>query len=275
MKQGTIHLDVTFKAKLYILLSIAVLFIAIIPARVISGIFSNDATIFIVSLVGFTVLLEFVAWYFLSLPMEIYDSMIAKKATCEELPFETEQPKTEIIEEQEELLSMTEEKEENKGNITHTSIIDLYKKGCDDYYEKQAEFKKEQLDKIMEYLHYAMAPFVKQDDMETFCGEIMSFAINPTYEPKPFVGLKGTLTSFDVRHLVWNITARLGLGKGKPYSVELCIGFIRTMFPDLCKDLDYSTLKNLRVTSTSDKIHIDQPGKDGMSFHIPTKYLND
>ena len=27
----------------------------------------------------------------------------------------------------------------------------------------------------------------------------------------------------------------------------------------------------LRVTSTSDKIHIDQPGKDGMSFHIPTK----
>lgn len=102
-----------------------------------------------------------------------------------------------------------------------------------------------------------------------FCAEIMSFAINPTYEPKPFVGFKGTLTSFDVRHLIWNITSRLGLGKGKPYSVELCINFIRTMFPDLCKDLDNSTLKNLRVTSTSDKIHIDLPGKDGISFHIP------
>ena len=243
MKQETIHLDVTFKAKLYILLSIAVLFIAIIPARMVSAIFSNDTTIFIISLVGFTILLEIVAWCFLNIPMEIYDSIIAKKDICEELSFETEQPQTEIIEEQEELLSMTEEKEENKGNITQTSIIDLYKKGCDDYYERQAAYKKEQLDKIAEYIHYIMAPFIKQD--------------------------KGTLTSFDIRHLIWNITSRLGLGRGKQYSVELCINFIRTMFPDLCKDLDYSTLKNLRVTSTTDKIHIDEPGNDGFSFHIP------
>ena len=266
MKQGTIHLDVTFKAKLYILLSIAVLFIAIILARVISGIFSNDTTIFIVSLAGFIALLELVAWYFLNLPMEIYDSIIAKKATCEESPFAEEQPNVEITEEQEEPLSITEEKE---TNIAPSSTIDLYKKGCDDYYERQAAYKKEQLDKIAEYIHYIMAPFIKQENLECFCNEIMSFAINPDYVPRPFVGLKGTLTSFDVRHLIWNITSRLGLGRGKQYSVELCINFIRTMFPDLCKDLDYSTLKNLRVTSTTDKIHIDEPGNDGISFHIP------
>ena len=53
------------------------------------------------------------------------------------------------------------------------------------------------------------------------------------------------------------------------YSVETCINFIRTMFPDLCEDLDSSTLKNLRVTSTTEKIHIDEPGNDGISFHIP------
>lgn len=265
MKQETIHLDVTFKAKLYILLSIAVLFIAIIPAKVISGIFSNDATIFIVSLVGFTVLLEFVAWYFLSLPMEIYDSIIAKKATCEELPFAEKRPEVEIVEEPETPLITTEEKE---TNITPFSTIDLYKKGCDDYYERQAAFKKQQLDKIAEYIHYIMAPFIKQENLERFCNEIMSFAVNPDYVPKPFIGLKGTLTSFDIRHLIWNITSRLGLGRGKQYSVELCINFIRTMFPDLCRDLDYSTLKNLRVTSTTDKIHIDEPGNDGISFHI-------
>lgn len=268
MKQGTIHLDVTFKAKLYILLSIAVLFIAIIPARVISGIFSNDTTIFIVSLAGFIALLELVAWYFLSLPMEIYDSIIAKKTICEELPFAEEQPDVEITEESEEPLSITDEKEENKGDITPTSTIDIYKKGCDDYYEKQAAFKKQQLDKIAEYIHYIMAPFIKQENLERFCNEIMSFAVNPDYVPKPFIGLKGTLTSFDIRHLIWNITSRLGLGRGKQYSVELCINFIRTMFPDLCRDLDYSTLKNLRVTSTTDKIHIDEPGNDGISFHI-------
>ena len=203
--------------------------------------------------------------------MKIYESILANKAMDEKFivakaQTESKLSNNEIVSgEPEMLLAM---KEETKDIITSSSMVDLYRQGCDDFYRNQAAHRKEQLDKIMEYLHYTMAPFIKQDDMEAFCDEIMSFAINPAYEPKPFVGLRGTLTSFDVRHLIWNITARLGLGKGKPYSVELCINFIRTMFPDLCKDLDNSTLKNLRVTSTSDKIHIDLPGKDGISFHI-------
>lgn len=261
-----------FKTLLYTLVSIVILFIAIIPARIISGIFSQDASIFCISFAGFVVLLEFLAWCFLCAPMEIYESIKAKKVMPEEIlvaeeQVEAEQPDAEIVSEEPEIPLVIEE--ETKDTITSSSMADLYRQGCDDFYRNQAAHRKEQLDKIMEYLHYTMAPFIKQDDMEKFCAEIMSFAINPSYEPKPFVGLKGTLTSFDVRHLIWNITARLGLGKGKPYSVELCINFIRTMFPDLCKELDYSTLKNLRVTSTSDKIHIDLPGKDGISFHIP------
>ena len=263
---------INFKTMLYLLVSIGVLFIAIIPARIISGIFSQDVSIFYISFAGFTVLMEFMAWLFLCAPIKIYESTMAKEAMSEELVFAKEQtesglPNEEVVSEEPGiLLSM---KEETNDTIAPSSVIDLYRQGCDDFYRNQAAHKKEQLDKIVEYLHYTMAPFIKQDDMETFCAEIMSFAINPAYEPKPLVGLKGTLTSFDVRHLIWNITSRLGLGKGKPYSVELCINFIRTMFPDLCKDLDNSTLKNLRVTSTSDKIHIDLPGKDGVSFHIP------
>lgn len=263
---------INFKTMLYLLVSIAVLFIAIIPARIISGIFSQDVSIFYISFGGFTVLLELMAWLFLYAPMKIYESILANKVMDEKFIVakartESELSNDEIVSgEQEMLLAM---KEETKDIITPSSMVDLYRQGCDDFYRNQAAHRKEQLDKIVEYLHYTMAPFIKQDDMEAFCAEIMSFAINPAYEPKPFVGLKGTMTSFDVRHLIWNITARLGLGKGKPYSVELCINFIRTMFPDLCKDLDNSTLKNLRVTSTSDKIHIDLPGKDGISFHIP------
>ena len=263
---------INFKTILYLLVSIAVLFIAIIPARIISGIFSQDVSIFYISFGGFTVLLEFMAWLFLCAPMKIYESILANKAMDEKFivakaQTESELSNDEIVSgEPEMLLAM---KEETKDIITPSSMVDVYRQGCDDFYRNQAAHRKEQLDKIVEYLHFTMAPFIKQDDMEAFCDEIMSFAINPAYEPKPFVGLRGTLTSFDVRHLIWNITARLGLGKGKPYSVELCINFIRTMFPDLCKDLDNSTLKNLRVTSTSDKIHIDLPGKDGISFHIP------
>ena len=263
---------INFKTMLYLLVSIAVLFIAIIPARIISGIFSQDASIFYISFADFTVLFEFMAWCFLCAPMKIYESILANKVMGERFivakaQTESELSNDEIVSEVPEMLLAM--KEETKDIITPSSMVDVYRQGCDDFYRNQAAHRKEQLDKIMEYLHYTMAPFIKQDDMETFCAEIMSFAINPAYEPKPLVGLKGTLTSFDVRHLIWNITSRLGLGKGKPYSVELCINFIRTMFPDLCKDLDNSTLKNLRVTSTSDKIHIDLPGKDGVSFHIP------
>ena len=269
---GAVFPTINFKSMLYLLVSIAVLFIAIIPARIISGIFSQDVIIFHISFGGFTVLLEFMAWLFLCAPIKIYESILANKAMDEKFivakaQTESELSNNEIVSgEPEMLLAM---KEETKDIITSSSMVDVYRQGCDDFYRNQAAHRKEQLDKIMEYLHYIMAPFIKQDDMEAFCDEIMSFAINPAYEPKPFVGLRGTLTSFDVRHLIWNITARLGLGKGKPYSVERCINFIRTMFPDLCKDLDNSTLKNLRVTSTSDKIHIDLPGKDGLSFHIP------
>ena len=42
---STMHLKMTFKATLYALVSIAVMFIAIIPAKLISGIFSQDTMI--------------------------------------------------------------------------------------------------------------------------------------------------------------------------------------------------------------------------------------
>ena len=266
------HFKMTFKATLYALVSIAVMFIAIIPARLISGIFSQNTTIFIISLTGFIALLEFVVWCFLSGPLKVYESIKHSKADglLPDCP-DTEMPLEASLE-----MNQTDSQETNGKNVEKETKEDkeevnchaLYKKGCDDYFKNQAAQKKEQLDTIAAYLHYIMAPFIKQEEMEDFCNEIMSFAINPAYVPNPWKGLKGTLTSFDVRHLIWNIAARLGLGKGKPYSVETCINFIRTMFPDLCEGLDPSTLKNLRVASTTDKISIDEPGSDGISFHI-------
>ena len=274
----------TFKATLYALVSIAVMFIAIIPAKLISDIFSQDTTIFIMSLTGFIALLEFVVWCFLSGPQKVYESFKLSKANGllphspnTDVPIEAslDPPQTksqELIRNNKEAEGNTQmrldipmAKEEPKLD---TNRLALYKKGCDDYYQNMAALKKERLDIIAAYLHYIMAPFIKQNEMDCFCNEIMSFAVNPDHVPKPWKGLKGMLTSFDVRHLTWNIVARLGLGKGKPYSVETCVNFIRTMFPDLCEGLDPSTLKNLRVTSTTDKIHIDEPGSDGISFHI-------
>ena len=57
-----------------------------------------------------------------------------------------------------------------------------YRQGCNDYYRNQASYREEQLDKIMEYLHCTMTPFIELNDMEAFCAEIMSFAINPAHK---------------------------------------------------------------------------------------------
>ena len=81
---------------------------------------------------------------------------------------------------------------------------------------------------------------------------------------------------FDVRHLVWSIAIRLGLGKGKVYSNDDCACYIERRFASLCvtgsgEPLSHSTLKNLTVTSNRDQIHCDIQGEDGLLFHIPSQ----
>lgn len=127
---------INFKTMLYLLVSIAVLFIAIIPVRIISGIFSQDVSIFYISFAGFTVLLEFMVWCFLCVPMKIYESILANKAMDEKLIVAEEQPGSKLPNEEvvsgepEMLLAM---KEETKDIITPSSMIDLYRQGCDDF----------------------------------------------------------------------------------------------------------------------------------------------
>ena len=127
---------INFKTMLYLLVSIAVLFITIIPARIISGIFSQDASIFYISFGGFTVLLEFMVWCFLCAPMKIYESILANKAMDERLIVAEEQTESELSNdeivsgEQEMLLAM---KEETKDTIAPSPMIDLYRQGCDDF----------------------------------------------------------------------------------------------------------------------------------------------
>lgn len=93
---GAVFPTINFKTMLYLLVSIAVLFITIIPARIISGIFSQDASIFYISFGGFTVLLEFMVWCFLCAPMKIYESILANKAMDERLIVAEEQTESEL-----------------------------------------------------------------------------------------------------------------------------------------------------------------------------------
>ena len=184
----TMHFKMTFKATLHVLIGIVVLFIAIIPARIVSSIFSQDTTIFIVSLVGFIALLEYVVWCFLNGPSVVYDSLKSPKADglLQDSPIVDVPIKPTLanagMDSHGSIEKVVEEAEVNKTGNNHLA---LYKKGCDDYYHNVAAQKKEQLDIIDAYLHYIMAPFIKQEKMDSFCSEIMSFAINPNHVPRP------------------------------------------------------------------------------------------
>lgn len=161
--------------------------------------------------------------------------------------------------------------------VSAAPISSTYQQGIDDFYQSQAESQKKKLDTIHEYLLYIMSPFVYEEDMDEFCTDLLRFAMDHNYRPEvEWKRYKTKLSSFDVRHLVWSIATRLGLGKGKVYSNDDCACYIERRFASLCvtasgEPLSHNTLRNLTVTSNSDQIHCDYPGADGLLFHIPSQ----
>ena len=164
-----------------------------------------------------------------------------------------------------------------QSTVPTTPASATYQQGIDDFYQSQAESQKKKLDTIHEYLLYIMSPFVYEEDMDEFCTDLLRFAMDHNYRPEvEWKRYKKKLSSFDVRHLVWSIATRLGLGKGKVYSNDDCACYIERRFASLCvtasgEPLSHSTLRNLTVTSNSDQIRCDIQGEDGLLFHIPSQ----
>ena len=164
-----------------------------------------------------------------------------------------------------------------QSTVPTTSASSTYQQGIDDFYQSQAENQKKKLDTIQEYICYIMSPFIYEEDMDEFCTDLLRFAMDHNYRPEvEWKRYKTKLSSFDVRHLVWSIAIRLGLGKGKVYSNDDCACYIERRFASLCvtasgEPLSHSTLRNLTVTSNSDQIHCDIQGADGLLFHIPSQ----
>lgn len=205
---------------------------------------------------------------FLLEAMPVYNESEIIEAACE-LENAEEVCEAEVAED------VCEEKTEELPKENHASST--YQQGIDDFYQIQAECQKKKLDTIHEYLLYIMSPFIYEEDMDEFCTDLLRFAMDHNYRPEvEWKRYKTKLSSFDVRHLVWSIAIRLGLGKGKVYSNDDCACYIERRFASLCvtasgEPLSHSTLRNLTVTSNSDQIHCDYPGKDGLLFHIPSQ----
>ena len=192
---------------------------------------------------------------------------------------------TEVVGEIAEEVSVTDNKivseEANHANesstVSATPSCSTYQQGIDDFYQNQAECQKKRIQTIHEYILYTMSPFIYEEDMDEFCTDLLSFAMDHNYRPRvEWKRFKTKLSSFDIRHLVWSIATRLGLGKGKVYSNDDCACYIERRFASLCvtasrEPLSHNTLRNLTVTSNCDQIHCDYPGKDGLLFHIPSQ----
>ena len=191
----------------------------------------------------------------------------------------------EVVEEIVEKTTVTDSKviseevspDNEQSTVPTTPASATYQQGIDDFYQSQAESQKKKLDTIHEYLLYIMSPFIYEEDMDEFCTDLLRFAMDHNYRPEvEWKRYKTKLSSFDVRHLVWSIAIRLGLGKGKVYSNDDCACYIERRFASLCvtasgEPLSHSTLRNLTVTSNSDQIHCDIQGEDGLLFHIPSQ----
>ena len=191
----------------------------------------------------------------------------------------------EVVEEIAEKTTITDTKviaeeanpDKEPSTVSAAPASSTYQQGIDDFYQSQAESQKKKLDTIHEYLLYIMSPFVYEEDMDEFCTDLLRFAMDHNYRPEvEWKIYKTKLSSFDVRHLVWSIAIRLGLGKGKVYSNDDCACYIERRFASLCvtasgEPLSHSTLRNLTVTSNSDQIHCDIQGEDGLLFHIPSQ----
>ena len=191
----------------------------------------------------------------------------------------------EVVEEIAEKTTITDTKviaeeanpDKEPSTVSAAPASSTYQQGIDDFYQSQAESQKKKLDAIHEYLLYIMSPFIYEEDMDEFCTDLLRFAMDHNYRPEvEWKRYKTKLSSFDVRHLVWSIAIRLGLGKGKVYSNDDCACYIERRFASLCvtgsgEPLSHSTLRNLTVTSNSDQIHCDIQGADGLLFHIPSQ----
>ena len=189
--------------------------------------------------------------------------------------------KTEVTEEiavtDNKVISEKANPDNEQSTVPTTSASSTYQQGIDDFYQSQAASQKKKLDTIQEYICYIMSPFIYEEDMDEFCTDLLRFAMDHDYRPEvEWKRYKTKLSSFDVRHLVWNIARRLGLGKGNVFSNDDCACYIERRFASLCKmangePLSHNTLRNLTVTSNSDQIHCDYPGADGLLFHIPSQ----
>lgn len=282
----------------FIMISIVNLFISFITAEhVYSG---NTLVPYSVILVSTFVGLEVLLYLFVVPLSELVDSwdrkrkgITAVKSFVTELPVaeeaKTEMPASQspaVVEEFVAPSTVTEEGKEPTPVITPSApvvetrkekpvdadIQAIYNRSDAENRAMEMKIKEKMTELIKIYVGEVMAPLLAEEDIEFFWLEFESWIENSKYHPKGRRWKwKKDVTSYDVRHLVWNIGKRMGMDKG--YNVIVCAAFTKMMFPDICENVKESTLsQTMKVNPDKGHIKIDEPEPNcPFKFHTDTE----
>lgn len=119
---------------------------------------------------------------------------------------------------------------------------------------------------ILEYAGITMSPYLSEQALSTILDEIQMWMNDCTHMPQP-IALRVRLTTLDLQHFIWNIGKRLGARNG--YNGTCMANFIKAMFPDIFKDKEIESVKNLTFNPDKGSIRIDRPSGDDndIEFH--------
>ena len=149
---------------------------------------------------------------------------------------------------------------------TSSEQPDLYAQRCKEYQREQEQRRQNTIDAIMGYVTHTMSPYIyDNDELEKFLDAIRKWADDWQHIPVP-IRLKSTLTTLDLRHFVWNIAERLG--SKKDYTGEVRAIFIKRMFPDVMRDIEFDNNRNFKFQPDTGNILIDEPDKGHYHFHF-------
>lgn len=133
---------------------------------------------------------------------------------------------------------------------------------------RQHQTEKEDMDKAMlsaiqQYIEITLSPYMKDAALTLLYNNVYLWYHSKKATLVP-VCTDGTLSTLDLRHLVWNIGERCG------WKGEHRARFIKQSFPSELKDVEVETIRrNLRQKGTC-KIKIDVPENGSFAFHYST-----
>ena len=122
----------------------------------------------------------------------------------------------------------------------------------------------EKVNAIMAYLKIAMPPFMPKDQIERLCHEVLEWIKDPEYIPTDGVHAYREFSTLDARHLICNISERLG----RNYLGHNRSQFIKALFAETCQQLEEPAIyKNIKERPLEGHIKYDKPDEGSIAFH--------